>query len=214
MLDKFCRWWGVGTSLNKLPSEISMMGLVSFGATSTRLTKGSQRVVLLGQELLQTRQSPRIVTGEFAGNPLPQLEKSLKLDAIGGKLITAGQVISTIEEAEAWKALVYPSFIPRTLVVVTDEMHSRSARRVSNRVWNGWWGKRLVKRLLGIELTSVLVVTFPTREAIDPESPMIALRSQRLWVRNNVARELFLMFMPFGYTIMKRLNIHQPTSIV
>ncbi len=211
-IDVFCQWWGVGTPISKLPDEIWMIGLVSFGATPTRLTYGSDWVVILGRELLRTQQSPWVVTGEFTGNQVFQLEENLKLNAFGKDLITAGQVISTIQEAEAWKASVYPSFVPKTLCIVTDEMHSRSARRVSNRVWNGWWGLRLIKRLLGMPLVKVFVTTFPTREVIDPESPMTALRSQWLWVRNNVLRELFLMLVPFGYTIMRKLNIHQPIA--
>ncbi len=211
-IDIFCQWWGVGIPISKLPNEIYMIGLVSFGATPKRLTFGSQWVVILGKELRKRFPNAWIVSGEFTGNPVVQLEEKLKIETLGTDLITAGSVISTIQEAEAWRNCVSPSFFPKTLVVATDEMHSRSARRVSNRVWNGWWGLRLIKRLLGMPLVQVWAVTFQTGRGIDPYNPMVALRSQWLWVRNNVARELFLMLVPFGFSIMRRLNIHQPIA--
>ncbi len=211
-IDVFCQWWGVGTPVSQLPTEIYMTCLTAFGATAFSLTYGSEWVLTLGKELCRRSPHTFVISGEFTGNPVPGLEKNLRVVEIGEKLIFAGRVLNTIGEAQAWKNTVQPSFFPYTLVVVTDEMHSRSARRVSNRVWNGWWGLRIVKKLLGMPLVRVLVTTFPTREAIDPQSPMTALRSQWLWVRTNVLRECFLMFVPFGFSIMKWLNIHQPIA--
>jgi hypothetical protein len=206
-LDDFCKLWSVGGP----PPEIAdVVGLVSFGATHHRLTYGTQNVVRLGKRLSAIYIGAYVVFGEFTDNPRPSLERSLKMEYLPHALY-GGKVISTIEEAEKWRAALPRDFRPkRGVVIATDEMHSRSARRVSNRVWNGWWLKRLLGWFLGTNIP-VRVVTFPTRDAIDPHNPMTALREKKIWVRNNVLRELFLMFVPFGFTIMRKLNIHQPT---
>lgn len=151
-----------------------------------------------------------MVFGEFTENKVPGLERDLKMETFRGA-VYSGEVISTIEEGEKWKDSL-PHVLPTEMIIVSDEMHSRSARRVSNRVWNGLWYERLWKWIIGQPVVHIHMATFQTRFGIDPESPMSALRDQRLWVRNNVLRELFLMFVPFGYSIMKKLNIHQPIA--
>jgi hypothetical protein len=185
---------------------------VSFGATKNRLTNGTRNVAHLGIKLLGSYPQAKIVFGEFTENPIAGLESKLKF-IFFGDAIFSGSVISTIEEAEKWRSSLPAGFVPqRGVIIVTDEMHSRSARRVSNRVWNGWWLVRLWKRITRQSMISICMATFPTLDGIDVADPMVALRSQKLWVLNNVLREFFLMFVPFGYSTMKRLNIHQPVS--
>lgn len=208
MLDKFSRWWGVE---NDIPPYADVIALVSFGATKTRMTHGLQKVVHMGCTLQKMYPYAKIVFGEFTENPTPEIEHRLKKKVFPEGLY-AGPVISTIEEGEAWLFRLPCRFEPEHIIICTDEMHSRSARRVSNRVWNGIWYKRLWKWTLEKPVVQIHMKTFPTRFAIDPESPMTALRDQWLWTRNNVLRELFLMFVPFGYTIMKKLNVHQPVT--
>lgn len=206
-LNDFCEKWSVK---NTLPTNADLICLVSFGAARYDLSRGSKSVVEKGLSLCSIYPSARVVFGEFTKNPVLGIETGLKLLSFS-KALVAGQVISTIEEAEKWR-VACGDFKPRKgIIIVTDEMHSRSARRVSNRVWNGWWFSRLLKRVIGQRIP-IYVVTFPTRDAIDQSNPMVALRDQKLWVRNNVLRELFLMLVPFGFSIMKKLNIHQPVA--
>lgn len=207
MLNKFCKWWGV---TNTLPPEANIIALVSFGATKDRMTYGLQKVVNLGLGLTQRYPTGKVVFGEFTENPSVGLERRLKKQKFPNSFFV-GNVISTIEEAEKWFFHLY-HLRPTHIVIITDEMHSRSAHRVSNRVWNGIWYKRSWKWVTGRPMVTIHMATFPTKLAIDPESPMTALRSQWLWVCNNVLRELFLMCIPFGYTIMKKLKIHQPVA--
>lgn len=207
-INNFCKWWSVR---NTLPPNIDLICLVSFGATGDDLSNGLKKVVKEGVRLQGIYPDARVVFGEFTKNPITGIETALKLVSFP-KALVAGQVISTIEEAEKWRA-VCGNFKPQNgIVIVTDEMHSRSARRVSNRVWNGWWFARLWKRIASQPIIPVFVATFPTRDGIDAANPMVALRNQKLWVRNNVLREAFLVFVPFGYSIMKKLNIHQPVA--
>ncbi len=206
-LNDFCRWWGVK---NTLPPSAELICIVSFGATRNRLTNGTRSAVQIGVELLQRYPQAKVNFGEFTKNPTVNLEARLKL-AFFKKATFSGRVVSTIEEAEKWRASLPVGFLPREgVIIVTDEMHSRSARRVSDRVWNGCWIVRLWKQITDRPVVPIYMATFPTREGIDLENPMFALRKQKLWVRNNVMREIFLIFVPFGFTIMKRLNIHQP----
>ncbi len=208
-LNGFCGCWGVK---NSLPPSAKLICMVSFGATRSRLTNGTKNVVKLGLELLEKYPQAKVVFGEFTENPTTGLEAELKLVSFKDAVF-AGSVISTIEEAEKWRASLPAGFVPKEgVVIVTDEMHSRSARRISNRVWNGWWLVRLWKYITHESMVLVYVATFATRDGIDTANPMVALRNQKLWVRNNVLREFFLVFMPFGYSITKRLNIHQPVS--
>lgn len=209
LIEWFAKLWSVGVNP---PPKADLICLVSFGATRTGLTNGLKNVVRLGLKLQGMFPGAKVVFGEFTGNPIPGLEMDLKMILFRNALYV-GQVISTIEEAEKWRASLPSNFLfPNvSVVIVTDEMHSRSARRVSNHVWNGPWYTRLWRWFFGLPLVQVCVVTFQTKDSIDPESPTIALRNEKLWVRNNILRELFLMFVPFGYSIMRKLNVHQPT---
>lgn len=214
MLDKFCKWWSVK---NRLPQDAQLICLVSFGMRPDGYTNGLHEVVKIGHTLSQKYPEALICFGYFTGNQMrnPEVEEQTKCcEFQRDRVIPVGDVISTIEEAQKWwvEALERINLDDqKNIMIVTDEMHSRSARRAANRVWNGWWLKRAFAWTEG-DFTNIHVVTFPTEYAIDPRGPMTALRDKKKWVIANVAREFFLMFIPFGYTIMKRLNIHQPIA--
>ncbi|MHB1316298.1 MAG: hypothetical protein ACYCZW_00385 [Minisyncoccota bacterium] len=207
MLNQFSKWWSIK---NTLPAHTDLIALVSFGATSTRMTYGLLSVVSIGRNLKRHYPTAKVVFGEFTENKVHGLEYDLKTQVFPNA-VYCGEVISTIEEGEYWYYATQNTN-PKNIVIVTDEMHSRSAWRVSNRVWNGLWYERLWKWIMVKPMVKIHIKTFPTCFAIDSENPMAALRNQWLWTRNNILRELFLMFMPFGYTIMKELNIHQPVA--
>jgi len=211
LIDRLSEWWAVKKTPN--PPRMDLICLVSFGITSEgHLTRGLKQVLAIGQELLGENWHAKIVFGEFTENKEEGLEEALK-KAIFSEAILAGQVISTVEESLKWRKCLSIKFSPKNIMVVTEEMHSRSAHRASNRVWNGIWYKRVWKWLTGKPMVKIHVVTFKTKMAIDPKSPMVWLRDQRKWVAINVIREIFLMVCPFGYTVMGKMNFHQPTDL-
>jgi len=193
------------------PPHVDVIALVSFGANEYGLTNGTKQVVKLGLEAQKKYPNARVVFGEFTGNNIFDYEHQIKMKFFPDALY-ADRVISTIKEALAWRHAVRNMIFLQNILIITDEMHSRSARRVSNRVFNGVWFTRLFKKLTGKHLIRIHVKTFATEDNIDLDNPMTNLRDKQKWFNANVSRELFLTLCPFGYTIMRVLNIHQPTS--
>jgi uncharacterized SAM-binding protein YcdF (DUF218 family) len=138
----------------------------------------------------------------FTLSPNPSLEELLKNQGLKRlrNPICGGRVISTIEEAEKIKASLPPGFTPRSILVVTDQWHSRSVLTVWRRVWRD-----------AVILPKIEVFTIPSAEVIDKENPMIAPRRHWTWALVNVLRETLLIYMPWGFELMKKFNIHQPT---
>jgi hypothetical protein len=210
--NDFSRWWAVHKPIPE-GTLIDLIALVSFGATEYRLTYGSKNVTEIGLRLSRDYPEAKVISGEFTGNSLPNMEFSMKKNILLPRdVYRAGRVISTIKETLAWRAVFSKNFNPRSMIIVTDEMHSRSARRASNRVWNGIWYKRLWKRVTRQPTVKIYVLTFPSSDNIDPQNPMEYLRSLDTWMSINILRELFLMLCPFGYTIMREFDFHQPIA--
>jgi hypothetical protein len=128
------------------------------------------------------------------------MEEALKRRAFP-YTICAGEVISTIEEAEKIKASLPPDMLLRGIVVVTDQWHSKSARLVWKHIWKDDPRK-----------PDIRFVVIPSSETIDPKNPMWALRKHWRWASVNVSRHAFLVCVPGSIWIMDTLNIHQPTD--
>jgi len=196
ILQGLARLWRVDDGL---PKQTDLIVLVSFGASSAGLSKASQRALDRVLELKKKYPDARVVFGSFAFNPDPAIEVNEKMLAIPDA-IYAGSVASTIEEAEKIKTnLLFLPFTlqPRSIVVVTDDWHSRSAKFV----WEKVWGNKNPRP----------TITFSTFEwPEDPDNPMIFQRKEYVWASANIARHLFLL-MPGGFKRMKRLKIRQPT---
>ena len=193
---KLAPWWAVK---DPLPAKIDAILLVSFGATKTGLSNGTQATTQRACELLAKYPNALLLFGEFTKNPISGLEAEIKHKTFPtGKY--AGQVISTIEEEEECEK-VAPKLVDRVLIV-SDEAHSRGVKLVGKKVW----GKRPFRPEIFVDCVS-------SRDVIDLESPMETLRDPRDWVAVNIFRQLIL-WLPGGFALLKGSGSYQPSSEV
>jgi uncharacterized SAM-binding protein YcdF (DUF218 family) len=193
-IDTLARLWSVKDSL---PLHADVIALVSFASTGDALTRGSTAVTQKAATLAKQFPTARIIFGEFTLNPVRGVEQKLKEEMFPNSIF-AGYVVSTIEEGEKHKTHML-SVRPRSIIVISDQWHSRSAKLV----WKKLWHKQ--------PRVTISVIAVPSHATVGPENPMLPLRNQWTWALVNVLRHMFLVFVPGGFSIMKQLNIHQPT---
>jgi hypothetical protein len=158
----FVDWLAAKWAVNDpLPRTCDLLVPVAHGATKDRLSIGAENVARRTAEALtQLRnigQLPFVAFGAFTGSENPELERTIKLTIFTGKYI--GQVMSTIEECWKVKQGLPEFFNPATIVVVTDEAHSRRCRIV----WRTFFPNSDIK-----------IVSVKLADTIDSESPMSA----------------------------------------
>lgn len=196
IIQKFARLWRVEDTL---PPQADLIALVSFGATKDGLTQGSQ-TTMERAKILETRYpKARVVFGAFTFSPRREFEEKSKKENFKDPIF-AGDVASTIEEAEKIRASLPPDLAPRTIVVVTDQWHSRSVKTVWTRIW-----KDAVPR------PDIRVCAVDSSLTIDAGSPMTLGRKGWTWALVNVLRQMFLVLVPGSIWLMKKLKLHQPT---
>lgn len=200
LVDFLARLWAVK---DPLPPRAELVALVSFGATPTRLTRGSRAALVVAEQLQRHYDAP-VIYGTFAGNPVDGIEEAEKLSFFskGGATdaVCVGKVWSTIEEAETIMSRLPRDLPLETIVIVTDEWHSRSERLV--------WRRVLEKS--GVR-ARVVIVLIGSCANYDPENPMTALRTPWKWALVNVLRHMVLLT-PGGMWMMRKFNIHQPVA--
>lgn len=196
-IEKLARLWSVD---DNLPPHADVIALVSFGATKDGLTQGSQVTLRKVLTLAAQYSGARVAFGVFTLSPRPGLEWSIKRRFLKDP-ISAGTVISTIKEAEKIRASLPPGFVPRNIVVMTDQWHSRSAKTVWKRIWRDV-----------VPQPDIRVIVVSSAATIDEESPMKMGRKHWKWALVNVLRQLFLVCVPGSIWFMKKLNFHQLTS--
>ena len=183
-----------------LPKIAKVICSITFGATTSRLTRGAQatsrRIMEMCSSLYYSRAT--ILFGEFTLNPTSGLEEQLKKEIFPPNAKSFGRVISTIEDIERPLAMLSNDIDP--IIFVTDEAHSRSVRTIINRC--------LAQRN---SIQRIYVDCVSTRDVIDQENPMNALRDPRDWVAVNRFRE-FILWFPFGFALLKGSGVHQPSS--
>ncbi|OGG89909.1 hypothetical protein A3G12_01550 [Candidatus Kaiserbacteria bacterium RIFCSPLOWO2_12_FULL_54_10] len=195
-IERQAQLWSAGEDP---PPRADLVAMVAFGATGKRLTRGAQATLEVAVVLAARYRNVRVASGEFTLSPSPGLEWSLK-QLFFKDPIFAGEVISTIEEAEKIRAVLPPGFVPEDIVVVTDQWHSRSAKRIWEWVW------RDVK-------PNIHIVAVPSSATIDAESPMGLGRRHWTWALINVLRDKFLECFPErGIPWMKKLRLRQPVA--
>lgn len=152
------KMWSINDNDN-LPKNFDSICLVAHGATEERITYGAMSVACKVMDILSRKDvSCQTAFGSFSGNKNPEIEEIIKTGIFvefnpGLPLTTLGPVLSTIEECLAFKRY----FTGKSVVVVTDEAHSRRCKIV--------WKTLLPK-------TDIYVVSVPLIETIDKESPM------------------------------------------
>lgn len=174
-----------------LPASTDLIVVVSFGASSD-LSDRSKAVVKKALQMRERYPDARIAFGTFAHDPDPQIESGVKM-MIFPDAIYYGEVANSIEEAQAARRSMTDTTVGSVLVV-TDAWHSRSARYVWRRVWDG------------------ADIRIATGEYVgtDPLNPMVFQRDEILWGPANIIRHCVLLI-PGGFEWMERSGIRQPT---
>lgn len=204
LVDRLASKWAVN---DPLPRICDLLVPVAHGATGTKLTRGAQavanRTASALSQLKAKEQFPFLIFGAFTGSKNPEIEKQEKLRIIApyGKFV--GTVMSTIEECVRIRENL-PKFdtengLPRVIVVVTDEAHSRRCRIV----WRTFFPTSDIK-----------IVSVKIADTVDSESPMSAY--------GNPWKILFFQAAPtpvwwfaslFGEKAMLRIGkFHTPTK--
>lgn len=160
-VDWLASKWAVN---DPLPRTCDLLVPVAHGAAKDRLTLGAENVAhKTADSLNQLRnigQLPFVAFGAFTGSENPEVERNLKSRLIRGKYV--GTVMSTIEECLKVKENLPEFFNPATIVVVTDEAHSRRCRVV----WRTFF-----------PFSDIKIVSVEIQRTIDSESPMAAYGS-------------------------------------
>lgn len=197
-IEKLAEIWSVNDE-DELPPCADLIVPASFGATRNRLTNGAQITLDKVLELAERYPDARVAFGVFTFSPVPNLEEMIKRQFLKDPIFV-GDVASTIEEAEKHRDSMPCGFTPRTIILVTDEWHSRSMKRVWKWVW-----RNIIPR------PDIRMVVVSSLGTIDEDSPMKNGRTYAKWVQTNVSREAFLVF-PGSIRLMKKLKLRQPTS--
>jgi hypothetical protein len=196
-IPRLARMWSIN---DPLPATAHMIFLVSFGATADALTFGAQSTLLTVLNLSVRYPRAAVLFGAFTKSPVAGIEENIKQQYLKNAVFV-GDVLTTIEEAEkALAKIITLGLTPETIIVVTDEWHSRSVKTIWNRIWRKMFPK-----------ISICVVAVPSSETIDPESPMVAARTHSAWATVNVCREAFLL-LPGSIWLMKKMKLHQRTA--
>lgn len=197
LIEKIARLWSAN---DNLPPHVDVIVLVSFGATKNGLTKGTKATLEKTLELVKQYPEARVAFGVFTLSPRPGVEERIKKLTFKNPIF-ADTIVSTIEEAEKIRAALPSELIIRSIVVVTDEWHSRSAKTVWTRVWRDKTPR-----------PNIRIISISSSLTIDGDNPMIALRKHWTWALVNVLRQIFLICVPGSFHLMKKFNFHQPTD--
>lgn len=123
----------------------------------------------------------------------------LKLKDVINKVVYAGPVMTTIEEAQKCKeALAQAGIFPRHVVLIAGPAHSRTAKYVWEKVFPG---------------VRTSVQSIPFGEETQPDQKMIFGRWPSVWLAANVARHIALLIL--GMRIVGHIRqpaTYQPSS--
>lgn len=140
------------------------------------------------------RTDARVAYGVFTHSPNPQVEREAK-EKIFSQGYCVGEVASTIEECLTIRKYLESLNIPlRSIVVVTGEAHSRSAKLV----WETYFPE-----------SKISIATIPIKSECDLENPMVFLRNEWAWLAINIIRHI--VFSVVGVKRMERFKLRQPT---
>src|SRR3989344_3372851 len=167
------RMWSVKDAL---PNDVDLIKVVSFGAAESRVTNGTRAATELALRLMVRYPAARVAFGVYTNSPNPGLEERWKRRLFTAPIF-AGLVESSVEEAENVRDAVLRVFLPKRIVVVTEEWHSPSAKLITEWAW-----KDIENR------PKIGIATVPAASAIDWWSPMRLARRHYTWAGANLAR--------------------------
>lgn len=198
MLKKLVKKWAVNDE-ERLPITVEFICLLSYGATESRLTKGSNLTTQLAIKVSKIYPEARVLWGTLRhkNSSNEGAEKNVALDKTPGIDICVGKVSSTTDECEMLvEKMFYFEYdkFPRNIIVISEGSQSRRARI--------FWRWKMPK-------TNIFFISVPAEDCADRENPMWLQRNWRVWFLFNIITTPFYFFFP---GIMAELNFHQPTK--
>ncbi len=198
MLQKFFNWcaclWAIK---HELPAAVDLVMFATMSATESGLTQGSSKIMDRAMGIAHQFPGARIAYSTHAYNRTPNQEESCKKALLPSSAIFVGAAYNTFHEARLfWSGT--QAYNPSSVVMVTDEWHSRSMAYALREVFAGQ------------NQPTITLVTVPGWSVLSGDNPIRALRSQWQWALANVLRHGFMVFLPFSQQIMLKLKIRQP----
>lgn len=177
-----------------LPASVNLIALISFASTPKRLTHGSERTLLLAEEIANLHKGILVFGGTYFDNPKPNIEREEKQRILGDRFIWTGSVSSTTDERRAIEKEVRARNLEMKNVVIVDEEYHSIRTRI---VWQHYHPE-----------TNFSFQLIPGSVAADPENPMPLQRSALKWLLANIALAPFFKWYP-GVEWWDKRNFNQ-----
>ena len=202
MLEKIKQWfvelWSIGRSIGK---NESVDVIVPISYTTGRDSLVNATLCNLSVALSQQKRFSKAILA-FSNCAYPfenaaKIESGLKHVIIRihgqGEVIEALPMNNSVEEAENIKLRLQEiNLFPSSILIVTGEMHSRSALYI--------WRKTFPN-------SKIHIVTIPLICEVQSDHPVLAQRSAWKWIISNILRQVALRVLPLD--IVRKIQ-HQP----
>jgi len=189
MLSLFIRFWKAEDSLHSIKSEdIELIVPICYGtkpdelicATRVNLEKAIKLQGIFPKALIALSSCSYL----FKGSEL--IEEKFKRNILReaqARFIFAEPLINSMDEAEMVQAVLQRSGIcPQGIIIVTGELHSRSARLIYKRVFKG---------------SEIFITCNSYKLEIQEDHLVKSQRAMWRWVISNILRELALRLLPW-----------------
>lgn len=175
---------------------------LTYGSSPQRLMRGTEEFFLTALQLLRNFPGAKLAfanpTHLFPDSDLAEIKKKLEFIAarsIEPKELIVGRNTNTINEATSIAEEVQKAnLLPKSIVLVTGEVHSRSARYIWQRVFPG---------------AEVAVVGLSHKVEVEADHVVSMQRNLLTWMLTNIARHLAVR--TFGLRFVSRFN--QPVKL-
>src|SRR3989344_5851217 len=187
-----------------LPMRVEAIAPLSYGSYKNKLLRAQKEFIEETIRISDEHREAVIFSGAFTHSPDPNFEEFEKRRMIGEErwFVFVGNVASTITEAERMHEVMISryGFEPATIVVVTGELHGRSAKFV--------WQKTFPHSQIYMRL-------IPWQHEIEENNTMLLARNKWTWLFAQIGRQAVIAWVPFdwGYNWFKKLNLRQPTQL-
>ena len=167
-----------------LPETADFIVLISFAATSKRLTNGSRLTLELAKKMADRYPNAPVIGGTYFDNPEPDIELQEKNLILRERFICIGPVTSTTDEYDGIELTLQEKKFEVGNIIVIDEAYHSIRTRI---VWRHYLSDS------DINLSFQLV---PGYLAADLENPMPLQRSSPKWLLANLAAAPFYKWWP------------------
>lgn len=191
VFQKFVQLWQVET-YEPLPrrNEVDLIVSISYTTLPKRLTDATKANLELALKYVKVYPQARLAFSScsytFPGADKVEHILQMRMCAEAKvKPIVAKPMVNTVDEAMNIRAILNEKGIhPKCILIVTGELHSRSARYVWEKVFPG---------------ARIFIRCTPCDFEVQPDHPVLDQRVIWKWVRSNVLRQVALRCLPLSY---------------